>query len=177
MRIVFNQDFIIPRAIQDAVIITDTLGIREDSRILKEEIDLSHFIKFYLIQGSNDSAPINEFDYETELTGFTARSMILKFTFAYPLSISTGTQPDKFRLNILEPDLFISKDSGKTIEQGTVLEVNIPRQFPSSNEFNFIQVTSTTVEAATSTAGFTLILLSLVMAASLKTMWNVMNMM
>ena len=124
-------------------------------RDLKEQIDLNHFMKFELIQGANDSAPIEEFNYVVELTEFTSRSMILKLEFEYPLSISTGSRPDIFRWTILNPNFFISKDSGKTIESGEVFETKIPRQFPNPDQRHFIERTGATIEAAAQTAGIT----------------------
>ena len=71
--------------------------------------------------------------------------MILKFEFSDPLSISSGNVPDIFRATIVEPNLFISKKSGKTVEKDTAIEVEIPRQFPTEDERKIIEATGVTV--------------------------------
>ena len=50
-----------------------------------------------MIQGSTDSAPIEEFDFYVEMISFTEESLIYKFEFINPLSISIGSSPDIFR--------------------------------------------------------------------------------
>ena len=84
-------------------------------------------MQFDLIRGANDLALIEDFKFAIELSEFTERSMSLKFEFSDPLSISTGKTPDRFRATIVEPNLFISKQSGKTVEKDTAIEVEIPR--------------------------------------------------
>ena len=134
-------------------------------------------MQFELIRGANDSALLEEIEFAIELSEFTARSMRLKFEFIDPLSISTGKTPDKFRATIVEPNLFISKQSGKTVKKDTEIEVEIPRQFPTEGERKIIEATGVTVEAAASTAGLSQLFISIVMAVSLKAMWNLMNVM
>ena len=130
-----------------------------------------------MIRGANDSGLIAEVEYVVEIAEFTARSMILKLDFSDPLSISSGREPDIFRAKIIQPNLFISKQSGKTVKKDTTIEVEIPRQFPTVEERKIIEATGVTVEAAASTAGVCQLLISIVMAVSLKAMWNLMNVM
>ena len=83
------------------------------------EADLANFIKFDLIRGSNDSAPIEEFEFYVSVEKFTPRELFLRFDFTNPLSISIGKNPDILRTMIINPDLFISKKTGKTVLKGT----------------------------------------------------------
>ena len=122
MQLMFNQDFIIPDELKDTVIRADSHKA-DDSRVLKNEVDLNRFMEFELIRGANDSALFEEIEYVVEISQFTARSMTLKLNFSDPLSISTGREPDIFRAKIIQPNLFISKQSGKTVKKDTTIEV------------------------------------------------------
>ena len=152
MHLMFNQEFIIPDTLKNSIIRTESLKA-DKARRLENQIDLSRFMNFDLIRGANDSALVEDFDYAIQLNEFTARSMTLKFEFSDPLSISTGRTPDIFRAKIIEPNLFISKTTGKTVEKDTLVEVEVPRQFPTEEELQIIETTGITVEAAASTAG------------------------
>ena len=49
------------------------------------------------------------------LTQFDESSMLLKVKFEKPLSVSIGSKPDIMLIKFMEPDLFISKETGKTL--------------------------------------------------------------
>ena len=91
-----------------------------------------------MIRGSIDSASIEEFDFIVELIEFTEIQLIYKFEFSNPLSISIGSVPDIFRQTILLENLFISKESGRTIAVGTVIDTPTPRQFPNADEYQLL---------------------------------------
>ena len=74
--------------------------------------------------------------------------MVLQVEFQNPLSISIGSRQDIFHMTILNPNFFISKDSGKTIEKGEEFDTKIPRQFASSNQRHFLERAGATLEAA-----------------------------
>ena len=76
-------------------------------------------MKFEILRGADDSAPIEEFDFEVELIELSARAIKYIFTFANPISISIGSKPDVFRKTIIKENLFISKETGRTIKLGT----------------------------------------------------------
>ena len=82
-----------------------------------------------MIPGSNDSASVEDFDFSVEVTKFEPRELNIKFEFANPLAISIGKVPDIIRATVIKPDLFSSKDSGKTVKNGTSLEIAMPRQY------------------------------------------------
>ena len=63
----------------------------------KKQIDLQQFVKFEIIRGAEDSAPIEEFDFIVELKELSNRALVYAFTFLNPLSISIGSRPDIFR--------------------------------------------------------------------------------
>jgi len=84
-----------------------------------------------LIRGDN-STKIEDFEYTVEVTEFEQLHMKLQFNFTKPdpLNLSIGKELDKIRFNITRPELFTSAETLLPIEEGTVLEVHIPRQVP-----------------------------------------------
>jgi len=59
----------------------------------------------------------------------------LNFTKPNPLNLSIGKVPDRVRFNLTRPELFTSAETLLSIEEGTVLEVSIPRQVPEVEEY------------------------------------------
>ena len=74
-------------------------------------------------------------------------------------------------MTVLQPDLFISIETGKTILRGTSIRARTPRQFVTEQQLNFISMTGMTMQTTVSSAGLTQILISLAMAVSMKPMW------
>ena len=77
----------------------------------------------------------------------------------------------------MEPDLFVSADSGEALDMGDqeAVEENIPRQFPDENLFKDLGTTAAAVQVASQAAmGFNIVL-TIVLSASLKAMWNMVH--
>lgn len=93
------------------------------------------------------------FEFYAYALQFTPSELVIKFEFANPLLISIGQKLDIVRVTVIRPDLFIVKDSGKTVANGTKLEIEIPRQYSSEAEWLFMQTASSVMTASTETAG------------------------
>ena len=73
--------------------------------------------------------------------------------------------------------MFVSADSGDALDMGDqeAVEENIPRQFPDENLFKNLGSTAAAVQVASQAAmGFNIVL-TLVLSASLKAMWNMVH--
>ena len=92
------------------------------------------------------------FDYQLDVLEFTELNMQLKITFEDPLSISIGAAPDKIRFELIRPELFTSQLTGLSVENGTVLEAEIPRQVSSKDEYEVLRTTGNTIKVFTDTA-------------------------
>ena len=114
------------------------------------EADLALFMEFKLIRGSIDSAPIEDFEFFVFVEAFTPWELTLRFEFSSPLSISIGKNPDILRTTVINPKLFISKNSGKTMAGGSASTINtvMPRQYPNEAEFILIETTAETLEVS-----------------------------
>ena len=85
-------------------------------------------IKVEINQGSEDSsAPQSKLAFTFEFKGYSSNSIELLLNFENPLSISSGKQPDILQIKFLEPELFVSKETGKSIVSDTIITYAIPK--------------------------------------------------
>ena len=116
--------------------------MKSGSRLLNEtnEINIRKLIEINLIRGDN-STQIEDFEYTVEVIEFTQLYMKLQLNFTNPdpLTLSTGKELDRIRFNLTHPELFTSAETLLSIENGTVLEVKIPRQVPDEKEYEVLQ--------------------------------------
>ena len=80
-------------------------------------------------------------------------------------------------IKFAEPDLFVSKKTGKTLSPDISITSLIPKQFYSEASYTLAVVAATTVQAAANTAFLSQIFVTLCLAVSLKAMWNLMHVM
>ena len=84
-------------------------------------------MKFELIRGAEDSAPIEEFDFTVAVLSLTELELVLDFEFKFPLSMSIGKSPEIMRTTVINPNLFTSKMTGMTLIGGFVSTNELPR--------------------------------------------------
>ena len=65
----------------------------------------------------------------------------MRVDFENPLSVSIGDSVDFLHVNFIKPELFVSKDSGKALNQ-TEVSKGIPKQFPSEAELSITEFAS-----------------------------------
>ena len=78
--------------------------------------------------------------------------MELKAKFEKPLSVSIGSKPDIMVIRFVEPELFISKETGKTLLPDFEIKKTIPKQFPDQDSFQMAVITATSVQMAANSA-------------------------
>ena len=77
---------------------------------------LWQFIDFQLKRGSPDSAPLEDLIFDIIVDEFSDYRMVLQAKFENPLSASIGRKPDVIIARIVNPSIFIGKESGKIVE-------------------------------------------------------------
>ena len=120
-------------------------------RLLQDSsaVDLSSLIKTEIRRGDEDSsAPMDKLKYQVLLSDFDESSMNLRFLFDNPLSLSYGVEPDVLVIEFVEPDLFTSKETGKSLPAGTIITKPIPKQFKDESSFSVAVKAGETIEAA-----------------------------
>ena len=105
------------------------------------------------------------------------QTLSLKFKFENPLSLSIGDKPDILTIEFVEPELFTSKETGKTLPPKSVITYAIPKQFPSEASYKIAVLAGSTVQAAANTAFLSQFGVTICLAVSLKAMWNLMHVM
>ena len=71
---------------------------------------------------------MNQLGYEVIFVENDDKSLKLKFNFDHSLSLSLGEEPDILVIEFVEPELFIAKESGKTLASNNrVITKNIPK--------------------------------------------------
>ena len=88
---------------------------------------------------------MEELGFKVEMTSFTDIFTELKMIFDNPLSVSIGELPDRIIITFVEPELFISKETGKSLAPDKVLNHAIPKQFPSEASYSLAVMAGSTV--------------------------------
>jgi len=97
--------------------------------------------------------------------------------FENPLSVSIGSKADLLRISFADSSVFVSRQTGLSLDQGLVLVKQIPKQFPSISSYEIAVVAGSTVQAAANTAFLSQFGVTICLAVSLKAMWNLMHVM
>ena len=139
-------------------------------RRLSGEEELTLLIKTEIVRGSDaTSADDSMLGHQASLIQATARGIDLKLQFENPLHISMGDEPDILKVTFLQPDLFVSRETGKTLDEDTFLEKPIPKQFPSEASYSMAVMAGSTVQVAANTAFMSQFGVTICLAISLKT--------
>ena len=137
---------------------------------------MEKIIKTEIIRGSDKtSAESNMLGFQASLTSFNLHGIDVKLTFEHPLSVSMGDSKDILQVTFPEPSLLISKETGLTVATGKTLRKEIPKQFPSEAAYSMAVIAGSTVQVAANTAFMSQFGVTICLAVSLKSMWNLMH--
>ena len=91
-------------------------------------VDLQSVIRSEIRRGDPDtSAPMSNLGFEVSLVSYERDMLFLKYVFENPLSISIGEKPDILVIEFVEPQLFTSRETGKTMAPDSVITRVIPK--------------------------------------------------
>ena len=76
---------------------------------------------------------------------------------------------------IIDGTFFSSTENGLPIESGTEIEQLLPKMFPDENFAEAMETTEKAVANATNTFVVVQLIITVALALSLKSMWNLMN--
>ena len=122
-------------------------GLRRLNNTDELSIDLSSLISTEIERGSEEtSAPIEELGFRVEMMSLSDTDIEFKLEFENPLSVSIGEMPDKLKLKFLEPELFVSRETGQTLDPDSEeISHTIPKQFPSEASYSLAVVAGSSV--------------------------------
>lgn len=113
--------------------------------------------------------------FELSLVEYDDLSLFLQIEFEEPLRISIDSL-DTLIITFVEPEVFISKRTGKAVTDKNISK-QVPKQFVSAKQLQLMETAADSVTYASQTVfGFQFIA-TIVLAASLKAMWNLMHFM
>ena len=82
--------------------------------------------------------------YYLEIQDWTESSISILMNFTTPLLVSQGVERDEVYMSIVNPYLFISKETGKTIEADQIkITSTLPRMVPKGVDLNKVQKRAT----------------------------------
>ena len=75
---------------------------------------------------------MNSLQYSVVLQDWTEDDIKLKIDFKDPLQVSQGDMSDSIKIKVVQPSLFVSAVSGKSLqaEDSALKSASIPRQLP-----------------------------------------------
>ena len=97
--------------------------------------------------------------------------------FENPLSVSIGSKPDILRLEFVDTRLFASLESGLQLVEGKYAFIELPKQYTDQVEYETVQILSENVVDVAESAFWASLVIALLIRTSLKTVWNIMNVM
>ena len=99
--------------------------------------DLSKFnpkaLEFELLL--DDSSTITDetlLKFTWKMVSYESENMSIQIIFVDPLSISAGSQRDKWKITVTDPDYFISEESGLKIPLNSDYELKLPKMMPNT---------------------------------------------
>ena len=106
--------------------------VEDERRLLQQgdssSVDLQSIIRSEVRRGDPDtSAPMSKLGFTVSLVDYDVDRLSLKYSFDNPLSVSIGEQPDKLMIEFVEPQLFTSKETGKTMPVDSNINMSIPK--------------------------------------------------
>ena len=136
---------------------------------------LSNYLKFEIQSGGEDSAKSEQLAFTVMSAGLENSLLMFKLDFENPLLVSMGSNKDKMIATIVDGSFFSSSENGLPIEPGFTIEQLLPKMLPGEEFEAALQTAQTSVERATNTLVVGQIIITLVLAISLKAMFNLMN--
>ena len=89
--------------------------------------------------------------------------------------VSIGEKPDDMVATMVNPSIFCGEGNAKAIKVGTQIRKVLPKQLPDETTAQVLDAAGESFKGATTTALVVQIAITLVVSASLKSMWNLMN--
>ena len=113
--------------------------------------------------------------FTVESAGLENSLLKFKLLFDSPLLISMGAINDKMIATIVDGSFFSSSENGLPLKSGTNIEQPLPKMFPDEDFAEAMETTETAVSNAANTFVIVQLILTVALALSLKSMWNLMN--
>ena len=128
-----------------------------------------------MFRGSEDSAPPCELSFQVVSADIEDSMLTFKLKFDSPTAVSIGESKDVMVVTVADASFFASADSGLAIQEGTTITRVLPKMLPGEEFGAIMDTTKGSVESVGQTLVATQILVTLFIAVSLKSLWNLMT--
>ena len=95
--------------------------------------------------------------------------------FMNPTLVSIGEIPDVLQIKIVDTDFFSDSESGITVDPDFSITKNLPIMLKNGEFAQNLELASATVEKGVQTGLVTQIIICVILSASLKSLWNFLN--
>lgn len=152
-------------------------GPRRQRRLADDSnrFSLDNFLTFAVVRGDEDSASIEDLSFSVRVGGITDGMLSFKMKFDQPLKVSIGSEKDLMIATIVDGSFFASGETGMPIPPGTTIENILPKMLPGEEFVMVMEKTKETMEKTTNTVIIAQIIITLILSVSLKSMWNLYN--
>ena len=136
-----------------------------------ESVDKLPLIEILSEPGIDSIADMLNLDWE--ITEFTEKGIDFKLYYVNPLEVSQNDEPDivKVKLNLSQ----FTDEYGQPMEDGQIIEVEVPRQIPSEEDAVAIEATGQTSETGCFAVMGSNLVVNFILAASLNHLWSMIN--
>ena len=129
------------------------------------------------MRGDAFSAPAEVLGFKVTIDEIKKDRIFFKLEFEYPERVSTGFRSDVMTARVLDEAFFCSTDSPMSISENTLIVSVLPRILSGTFVEVFLESVESSIEQTTQTMMTGQLVMTIVLAVSLKQLWNLLNVM
>ena len=143
----------------------------------QESYDLGHYMQFELRRGDEDSSPVDQLNFQVRVDQTENDELYMNVQFENPQAVSIGQTKDLLVGEVMDPTFFSRLDDSTEIKKGTQIELWIPKQLSGDELEQFATDFHDGVNSIAQALVFSNLVFTIILAVSLKAMWNFHNVM
>ena len=143
--------------------------------VSEQTFNLSNYLTFEIERGAEDSADGEDLAFEVASEQISNDQLNFRLSFENPLKVSIGTRKDIMIITIVDDAFFKSQSgsSGITLKNGSTIRQLLPKMI--QGDSLVLEYSESSMSTATQAIVVTQLVITITMAASLKALWNLMN--
>lgn len=103
--------------------------------------DLSSYLLFELVRGSENSAPLSQLNFRVDSTSIEGSILHFKANFDSPLDVSIGDEKDKLIISVNDTTFFSNRITGSHIAEGSETSIILPKMLANGEMAAIMDVT------------------------------------
>ena len=186
LTLAFDRPIIVPEHFKGAANDTNNATLSETNRSSNSSantnftsnstFNLSDHLNFTVFPGDEKfGAPEEMLGLAPRIVSFVKEAVTMDCVFNNPSSISKGYKPDILQVSFLNTSIFVDAETGLEPDSPADLLQVLPRQFTNKTHANILEGVASVVVGLLTWVVVIQILISLVLATSLKFLWDLWN--